>query len=81
MKKLFQSNTAHGYAIQINGPVHLRDGTSIDQCCLRDPRITDPREDKDRVEANNGRLLRGCYAWVLESPDFATGGIVTTQLL
>lgn len=52
----------------IHGPVHLQDGASLDQC-LRDLRITDPREDKDRIESKD-RLLRDCYAWVVESPDF-----------
>jgi hypothetical protein len=52
----------------IHGPVHLQDGAGLDQC-LRDLRVTDPREDKDRIESKD-RLLRDCYAWVLESPDF-----------
>jgi hypothetical protein len=36
---------------------------------LRDLRITDPREDKDRIKSKN-RLFKDCYAWILESPDF-----------
>lgn len=52
----------------IHGPVHLQDGASLDQC-LRDLRITDPREDKDRIGSKD-RLLRDCCAWVLESPNF-----------
>jgi NACHT domain len=69
----YSRNTAYGHAVQINGsihgPVHLPDGSNIDPC-LRDLRITDPREDKDRIEASKDRLLRDCYAWILESPDF-----------
>lgn len=29
METLFQSTTAHGYAIQINGPVYLRDSANM----------------------------------------------------
>jgi hypothetical protein len=62
----YSSNAACGHAIQImgdiNGSVHLQNGASMDQC-LRELRITDPREDKDRIEASKDRLLSDCYAW------------------
>jgi len=38
--------------------------------CLQDLRITDPREDKKRIEDTNGGLLRDSYRWILEHPDF-----------
>ncbi|KAH8650398.1 beta transducin-like protein HET-D2Y [Tricladium varicosporioides] len=38
--------------------------------CTQDLRITDPREDKKRIEDTKGGLLEGSYRWILESPDF-----------
>ncbi|CAG8976798.1 hypothetical protein HYALB_00012504, partial [Hymenoscyphus albidus] len=35
-----------------------------------DLRITDPREDKKRIEDTKGGLLRDSYQWILEHPDF-----------
>ncbi|KAF5526116.1 Vegetative incompatibility protein HET-E-1 [Colletotrichum aenigma] len=35
-----------------------------------DLRITDPRDDKDRIEHTRGGLLRDSYTWILENPDF-----------
>ncbi|KAH7393735.1 hypothetical protein BKA64DRAFT_724800 [Cadophora sp. MPI-SDFR-AT-0126] len=32
--------------------------------------LTDPREDKKRIEDTKGGLLRGSYQWILEHPDF-----------
>ncbi|KAG4433647.1 hypothetical protein IFR05_010867 [Cadophora sp. M221] len=40
------------------------------QSCLQDLRITDPREDKKRIEDTKGGLLRDSYRWILEHPDF-----------
>ncbi|KAF2994064.1 hypothetical protein E8E13_002329 [Curvularia kusanoi] len=41
-------------------------GNSDPQQCLRDLRVTDPREDRARIEGEKDRLLRECYAWILE---------------
>ncbi|PMD55345.1 beta transducin-like protein HET-D2Y [Hyaloscypha bicolor E] len=38
--------------------------------CIQDLRITDPREDKMRIEDTKGGLLRDSYQWILEHPDF-----------
>ncbi|KAJ0116662.1 WD40 repeat-like protein [Diaporthe amygdali] len=41
-----------------------------DQECLQHLRLTDPRDDKKRIEETKGGLLRDAYAWILESSDF-----------
>ncbi|KAL5316296.1 hypothetical protein ACEPPN_015341 [Leptodophora sp. 'Broadleaf-Isolate-01'] len=40
------------------------------QSCIQDLRITDPREDKKRIEDTKGGLLRDSYQWILKHPDF-----------
>jgi hypothetical protein len=40
------------------------------QSCIQDLRITDPREDKKRIEDTKGGLLRDSYQWILEHPGF-----------
>ena len=42
-----------------------------DSQCLHDLRLTDPRHDKERIEASKDRLLDGCCSWVLEDSAFA----------
>jgi hypothetical protein len=39
------------------------------QSCIQDLRITDPREDKKRIEETKGGLLRDSYQWIFEHPD------------
>ncbi|KAI8710680.1 NACHT domain-containing protein [Fusarium sp. LHS14.1] len=41
-----------------------------DKQCLRDLRETDPRDDKTRIEATKGGLLRDSYRWILDHDDF-----------
>jgi hypothetical protein len=41
-----------------------------DKRCLKDLRLTDPRDDKNRIEATKGGLLKDSYKWVLDNPDF-----------
>ena len=41
-----------------------------DKKCLRDLRLTDPRDDKTRIEAGKDQLLEGSCSWVLEDPAF-----------
>ena len=41
-----------------------------DKQCLRDLRLTDPRLDKERIEASKDHLLDGSCSWVLEDPAF-----------
>jgi hypothetical protein len=38
--------------------------------CIRDLRLTDPRDDKKRVEDTKGGLLEDSYRWVLKNSDF-----------
>ncbi|KAF2729836.1 HET-domain-containing protein [Polyplosphaeria fusca] len=38
--------------------------------CLQDARLTDPRDDKRRIENTKGGLLEDSYCWVLENADF-----------
>jgi hypothetical protein len=38
--------------------------------CLRDLRVTDPRDDKKRIEDTKGGLLRDSYRWVLDNASF-----------
>ena len=41
-----------------------------DQQCLKDLRLTNPRDDKARIERTKGGLLQDSYRWVLDNPDF-----------
>jgi hypothetical protein len=38
--------------------------------CMQDLCLTDPRDDKKRIEDTNGGLLEDSYRWILENPDF-----------
>ncbi|KAH6661768.1 hypothetical protein B0J14DRAFT_496760 [Halenospora varia] len=38
--------------------------------CIQNLRITDPCEDKKRIEEMKGGLLEGSYRWILEHSDF-----------
>jgi hypothetical protein len=38
--------------------------------CLRDLRVTDPREDKARIGKSKDILLQQCYSWILEDASF-----------
>ncbi|KAE8135079.1 nucleoside phosphorylase domain-containing protein [Aspergillus pseudotamarii] len=42
----------------------------IDKRCLSDLLLTDPRDDKLRIEKTRGGLLRESFSWVLEHPVF-----------
>ncbi|UKZ48115.1 hypothetical protein TrVGV298_002351 [Trichoderma virens] len=42
----------------------------IEDRCLADLRVTDPRDDKKRIELTKGGLLKGSYRWILENDDF-----------
>ncbi|KKO96442.1 hypothetical protein THAR02_11457 [Trichoderma harzianum] len=41
-----------------------------DMKCLTHLRITDPRDDKNRIEDTKGGLLKDSYRWILEHSDF-----------
>lgn len=38
--------------------------------CLHDLVVTDPRDEKVRIEHNKDRLLKQCYGWILEDTSF-----------
>ncbi|KAK5311180.1 hypothetical protein LTR93_011809 [Exophiala xenobiotica] len=38
--------------------------------CIQDLRVTDPRDDKKRIEDTKGGLLADSYHWILENGDF-----------
>jgi hypothetical protein len=38
--------------------------------CKQDLRLTDPRLDKERIEATKGGLLKETYQWVMKTSDF-----------
>jgi hypothetical protein len=38
--------------------------------CMQDLRLTDPSDDKKRIEDTKGGLLKDSYHWILENPDF-----------
>jgi hypothetical protein len=40
------------------------------QKCLQDLRLTDPRDDKKRIEDMKGGLLEDAYRWILQNSDF-----------
>ncbi|KAM9874159.1 hypothetical protein BJF96_g573 [Verticillium dahliae] len=40
------------------------------QQCLQDLRVTDPRDDKARIESTKGGLREDSYRWILDHPDF-----------
>jgi hypothetical protein len=41
-----------------------------DQECLQHLRLTDPRDDKKRIEETKGGLLKDSYGWIFEDSDF-----------
>ena len=38
--------------------------------CIQDLRLTNPRDDKKRIEDTKGGLLEDSYRWILENADF-----------
>ncbi|KAJ3540936.1 hypothetical protein NM208_g4832 [Fusarium decemcellulare] len=45
-------------------------GRDMDDDCLTALRVTDPRDDKKRIEETKGGLLYDSYHWILENDDF-----------
>ncbi|KAI9775383.1 MAG: hypothetical protein M1839_001238 [Geoglossum umbratile] len=56
----------------VNGPPVSEEAKDIQ--CLRDLRLTDPRDDKKRIEASKDALLEDSCAWILQDPDFLRWG-------
>jgi hypothetical protein len=75
----YSGNQAYGESTNfygnIHGDVHFPArphdaGEPSSYQCLRDLRVTDPREDRARIEGDKDRLLRDCYAWILDDDSF-----------
>ncbi|KAL7905841.1 hypothetical protein GGI35DRAFT_459469 [Trichoderma velutinum] len=67
------TNNAFGNNTRIHqGDIHKHYNYAPGQTdsCLADLRITDPRDDKTRIEETKGNLLRDSYCWILEHADF-----------
>ncbi|KAK1595384.1 WD40-repeat-containing domain protein [Colletotrichum navitas] len=67
----------HGTGIQHSGSgnfsahnIYIGATSDADANFLRDLRVTDPRDDKARIERTKGGLLRDSYHWVLDHDDF-----------
>jgi hypothetical protein len=45
-------------------------GKSLDESCLQDLRMTDPQDDKTRIEQAKGGLLKDSYCWILDNEEF-----------
>jgi hypothetical protein len=44
--------------------------TSADDKCIKDLRLTDPHDDKERIQDTKGGLLRDSYRWILDNADY-----------
>jgi hypothetical protein len=40
------------------------------EICTRDLRLTDPHDDKNRIEDTKGGLLNDSYCWIVKNPEF-----------
>ncbi|OJJ98484.1 hypothetical protein ASPACDRAFT_1881866 [Aspergillus aculeatus ATCC 16872] len=73
---LFNNSTNAGLQLgQNNGNVefhnhHEPSQASRNEACLRDLRITNPRDDKARIQDFKGGLLMDSYRWVLSNDEF-----------
>jgi hypothetical protein len=48
----------------------VQNGSDKDASCLTDLYVTDPRDDKTRIEITKGGLLEEAYCWILDNVDF-----------
>ncbi|KAL6822553.1 hypothetical protein V8C40DRAFT_249898 [Trichoderma camerunense] len=67
------TNNSFGNNVRIyQGDIHNHDSHAPGPAdpCLVDLRITDPRDDKTRIEETKGSLLKDSYCWILEHADF-----------
>jgi hypothetical protein len=73
---IYTGNRADGDSTNIYGnvygDVHFPDkaGGSAPHQCLRDLRVTNPRNDRERIEGDKDKLLKDCYTWILEDTSF-----------
>ncbi|KAF4990552.1 hypothetical protein FDECE_14331 [Fusarium decemcellulare] len=54
---------------------------NMDEACLTALRLTDPRDDKKRIEETKGGLLPDSYNWILENDEFKAWREETFPLL
>jgi hypothetical protein len=75
----YNGNTIGGNAFAVLGNIHgdihfverpREAGEPSPHQCLRDLLVTDPREDRVRIEGDKDKLLRDCYAWILDDVSF-----------
>ncbi|KAK4220533.1 NACHT domain-containing protein [Podospora fimiseda] len=48
----------------------IRQASNEDRQCLQHLRLTNPQDDKNRIERTKGGLLQDSYRWVLDNRDF-----------
>ncbi|KKO97220.1 hypothetical protein THAR02_10675 [Trichoderma harzianum] len=64
------ANNKFGDNVRIHqGDIHNHAARQTDPC-LADLRITDPRDDKTRIEETKGGLLKDSYRWIFNHADF-----------
>ncbi|CAI7631252.1 unnamed protein product, partial [Penicillium pancosmium] len=54
----------------VHGNVTLVQSETLDQACLRDLHVTNPVDDKERIEDTKGGLLKDSYRWILDNKEF-----------
>ncbi|KAK3933713.1 NACHT domain-containing protein, partial [Diplogelasinospora grovesii] len=52
------------------GKQEMAQNSEKDEECLRALRLTDPNDDKKRIQATKGGLLKDSYCWVLRNSEF-----------
>ncbi|CAG7956576.1 unnamed protein product [Penicillium salamii] len=68
-----QNGTNDGTQIGVNEGTVIIAGSPVDpldQACLQDLRITDPRDDKERIKSTSDGLLEASYQWIRDNEAF-----------
>ncbi|KAK0707058.1 NACHT domain-containing protein [Lasiosphaeria miniovina] len=69
----FKANTTIYTALQANSYLRqlvVQQLSEKELQCVQHLRLTDPRDDKKRIEHDKGGLLEGSYRWVLQKSEF-----------
>ncbi|KAF1835058.1 hypothetical protein BDW02DRAFT_310937 [Decorospora gaudefroyi] len=75
----YSGNQAYGESTNIYGNIYgnvdfpekpREAGKPSLRQCLHDLRVTDPREDRARIEGDKDKLLKDCYGWILDDSSF-----------
>ncbi|KAF6823846.1 hypothetical protein CMUS01_10516 [Colletotrichum musicola] len=64
------NNSGDGSQYNANSITFHQHNQRNDANLLADLRVTDPRDDKKRIQDTKGGLLTDSYVWVLQNPDF-----------